>query len=196
MRLLIDSTVLSNFAYTDSIDVLVDTIGDPLLEDLETGAITTGEVESELEDGYEEGYDFLDNALKHLVPNDDVPPSEDHPIHVDYTFTKLPHTLSHEVFEQLDSGEATLLYTSIQYGEDLYESSLIENNAPVPVATDDQDACELAEEYDIPTLGSLSLLAESVKSGQISTDTADDWLESWIEGNGYWSPIDSIDEVL
>lgn len=191
---LIDTVVFSNFAYTNSVETLIDTIHKPM---------TTAKVVSELEDGYADGYDFLENALTHIEPSSQLITSKDHPIRL-HTINEEPSEIPpiQVLYQELDSGEASLLHASIRLDGDSelhkidLDSGLHTSNSRVPVATDDLDARDMAPEFNIPTSGSLGILAKSVKSGEVSLDIADEWLELWIEGNGYRSPIDSIDEIL
>ncbi len=59
-RIILDTTVISNYAVSGSIEYLIDVLPDPR---------TVPAVKEELQQGYEEGYTFLEDALDRLTPS-------------------------------------------------------------------------------------------------------------------------------
>lgn len=194
-ELLIDSTVFSNFAYSDSIDTLLETVDKPQ---------TTHEVIRELQRGQKDGYEFLNRATRLMGEPGRNSTAEDNEIRAavvspDESVWPLQDVSPDEVYEQLDSGEASIICRSIQTFSYLYKSpdSIPDDQIEhTPIATDDRDAREFAEKLNIEKTGSIGILAKAVKDGIITVETADKDLHSWLNGNGYRSPVESIGEVL
>jgi predicted nucleic acid-binding protein len=163
----LDTTVVSNFASTDSIHVLFDAF--------EKVNVPTAVI-SELERGADEGYDFLSEAESKFDPSKHVTSGgEAHLRHG----SKERWTI---IDRELDDGEAEALTVAILNGHIL--------------VTDDSDARRLAEEYDAAYTGSLGVLARAIEQEQIDVETADRWLRTWSEEYGYRSPVESIYDVL
>lgn len=163
----LDTTVVSNFASTDSLHVLFDSF--------EKVTVPVAVV-SELEQGVEEGYEFLAEAKAEFEPSKHV--TSGGKAHL-RRGSKERWTV---IGEELDDGEAEALTIAILNGQLL--------------VTDDSDARKLAERYDAAYTGSIGVLARAVERGQIDAPTADDWLRTWSEEFGYRSPVDSIHDVL
>ena len=64
------------------------------------------------------------------------------------------------------------------------------------LATDDLAAREIADERGIPVTGSIGLLIRLVRRDAFTVDEADAVLERWIEGSRYFSPVESVRELL
>lgn len=163
----LDTTVISNFATTDSLSVLFssfDTVMVPMA------------VVSELERGIEEGYDFLSEALDRIDPSTHVTGGGKAQLR---RGSKERWTI---IERALDSGEAEALTVAILNGALL--------------ATDDSDARRLADEYDVAYTGSIGVLARAIDRELIDVNTADEWLETWTKEYGYRSPVESIHDIL
>jgi Predicted nucleic acid-binding protein, contains PIN domain len=158
----LDATVLSNFASTGTVDVLVDTLDRPA---------TVPAVQTELERGYAQDYDFLDDALARI--GDDI---------TLLGVEERPATGETAIREHLDSGEAEALLGAIKR-----EGTL---------ATDDLAAREMATERGVPVTGSVGLLVVGIHCGEIDAGTANQWLDEWRATRGYYAPVERIEEVL
>lgn len=86
------------------------------------------------------------------------------------------------VYADLDSGETDALIVALQH-EGL-------------LASDDGAARDRAREYRVPVTGSIGILADGVRRNELSLETAEEWLETWVIGNGYYSPVGSVAELL
>lgn len=166
----LDTTVLSNYARTGSIDWLVDAVGIP---------VTVHAVRQELEQGVEEGHEYLGEALEAMAAVDEAPTTETDYVAV-VPLGGLPRTDAPEAMEELDRGEAHALYCAWPEGF---------------LATDDLDARELARRRSVNVTGSIGLLVDGIERGLLSPETADEWLENWREV-GYHSPVESVEELF
>lgn len=129
---------------------------------------TVNAVERELRRGRTEGYTFVERAIDALE--------------AEITVLEADETIVERFSEHVDTGEAEALAAALQ-------SNGI-------IATDDMAARELAREHDIQTTGSVGILADGVQRNELDSETADRWLSTWIQVTGYYSPIDSIEELL
>jgi len=160
----LDATVLSNYASTDTVTWLVTT-----LEDLQT----VPAVRTELEHGYEAGYAYLDHALAVLETRDiGVIETAPEQLQQDYP----------EIEDRLDPGEAEALVAAHTAGGTL--------------VTDDGTARALATDYDVALTGSIGLLVRGVVRDDLTVETADEWLTTWIEERDYYAPIESVTAAL
>lgn len=163
----LDTTVVSNFASTDSLGVR--------FSSFESITVPTAVV-SELERGVDEGHDFLADAKERLDPSKHV--TGGGRAHLRRGSKERWTILRRE----LDDGEAEALTVAILNGQLL--------------VTDDSDARRLAETYDAAYTGSIGVLARAIEQEQIDPETADRWLRTWRDEYGYRSPVDSIRDVL
>lgn len=168
--IVLDTTVLSNYARTGSIDWLVDAIRIP---------VTVRAVRQELEQGVEEGHEYLGEALDAMESVDEAPTTETDCVAV-VPLGGLPRDGAPEAMEELDWGEAHALYCAWPEGF---------------LATDDLDARELARRRSVNVTGSIGLLVEGIERGLLSPETADGWLDDWREA-GYHSPVESVEELF
>lgn len=129
---------------------------------------TVPAVQTELEHGIDEGYTFLERA--------DAALEEELPV-VDLS-TPVPD----EIATALDPGEAEAMHVAQAGGGTL--------------VSDDRDARSLAETEGIPVTGSLGVLVRGIKQDEIDIDTADSWLEHWQQEHEYYSPVESVSELL
>lgn len=130
-------------------------------------------VRAELERGREVGYDYLQNALDALA---------DGTIGLIETAPALLEDDTSDIRERLDRGEAEAFVAARATGG--------------PLVTDDGAARALAAGSDIPLTGSIGLLIRGVVRGELSVETADDWLATWIDERNYYAPVESVTAVL
>ncbi|WP_254538424.1 hypothetical protein [Halomarina litorea] len=160
----LDATVLSNYASTNSVAWLTTT-----LDDLQT----VPAVRTELEQGCEVGYAYLEHAIDVLESGRiGIATTAPEQLQQDYP----------EVQTRLDPGEAEALVAA--------------HTAAGTLVTDDGPARALAADYDIALTGSIGLLVRGVVLEDLTVETADEWLTTWIEERNYYSPIDSVTAVL
>lgn len=122
----LDATVLSNYASTDSVSWLTTT-----LDDLQT----VPAVRTELEQGREVGYAYLEHALD-VLESGRIGVAEATPEQLQQDYPKIQ--------DRLDPGEA--------------ESLVAAHTAGGTLVTDDGPARALAADYDIALTGSIGLL--------------------------------------
>jgi len=160
----LDSTVLSNYASTDSVTWLTTT-----LDDLQT----VPAVRAELEQGCEVGYAYLEHALD-AIESGGIEIAETAPEQLQQEFSELQ--------TRLDPGEAEALVAA--------------HTADGTFVTDDGPARALAADYDVALTGSIGLLVRGVVLEEVTVETADEWLTTWIEDRNYYAPVDSVTAAL
>ena len=64
------------------------------------------------------------------------------------------------------------------------------------LVTDDGPARTLAADYDVVLTGSIGLLVRGVVREELTVETADKWLTTWIEERNYYSPVESVTAAL
>ncbi|RLM32922.1 hypothetical protein [Haloarcula sp. Atlit-120R] len=160
----LDATVLSNYASTDSVSWLTTT-----LDALQT----VPAVRTELEQGREVGYAYLEHALD-VLESGRIGIVETTPEQLQQDYP--------EVQNRLDPGEAEALVAAHTAGGTL--------------VTDDGPARALAADYDVALTGSIGLLVRGVVRYDVSIETADEWLTTWIEERNYYAPVDSVTTAL
>jgi len=168
-RIVFDTTVLSNYARSDGVDWLTEVVSVP---------VTVSTVRDELAQGIDEGHDFLQAAVEALVPIDSVPAEPRDSIAV-VSIPESSRSGSRGFGKDLDPGEARALHCAEPDGV---------------LATDDLDARQLATKRGVEVTGSIGLLAYGVQRGDVSTETADEWLGTW-RSAGYYSPVESVAEL-
>lgn len=163
--LVLDATVLSNFASSASLSWLLSAF---------STVETVPAVQQELRRGVENGYQFLEPAVQ-AIENDQI-----------LVFTAAPELVTQTnysyAYERLDAGEAEAFAVAEQTDETL--------------VTDDLAARRLAEDYGVEKTGSIGLLASGVVRNELSVETADDWIDVWREERDYYSPVESVSQVL
>lgn len=171
---ILDSTVLSNYASSNSVDWLTSTYD---------GLMTVPVVQKEIYKGYKNGKDFLGTALDAMNSSE---------IHIAKNVGEMydRSELRGEYSRTLDEGEAQALFCAglqrVVAGEKIERI----------LATDDLQARKEAKECDIPVTGSIGLLVRGIDDNQISVATADTWLDTWSNKRDFYSPIDEISEIL
>lgn len=168
--IVLDTTVLINFARTDSVDWLAETISIP---------VTVDAVTRELGDGLWEGYESLESVSEYIEYVDGVPEEPVDAICV-VPLDGLPRNDAPVEIEKLDRGEAHALYYAWPDGT---------------LATDDLDARDLAKKGGVHVTGSIGILVDGVERGALSVETADEWLEVWRDA-GYYSPVETVSELV
>lgn len=160
----LDATVLSNYASTDSVSWLTTTL-DALR--------TVPAVRGELEQGREVGYAYLERALD-VLESGRIGIAEITPEQLQQDYSK--------VQTRLDPGEAEALVAAHTAGGTL--------------VTDDGPARALATEYNVALTGSIGLLVRGVVLEELTVETADEWLTTWIDERNYYAPVDSVTAAL
>jgi predicted nucleic acid-binding protein len=160
----LDATVLSNYASTEFITWLTTT-----LDALQT----VPAVRTELEQGREVGYAYLEHALD-VLESGEIGIAETAPEQLQQDYPK--------VQTRLDPGEA--------------ESLVAAHTAGGALVTDDGTARTLAADYDVALTGSIGLLVRGVVLEELTVETADEWLTTWIEERNYYAPVDSVTAAL
>ncbi|QKY20539.1 hypothetical protein B4589_009175 [Halolamina sp. CBA1230] len=160
----LDATVLSNYANTDSVTWLTTT-----LDALQT----VPAVRTELEQGREVGYAYLEHALD-VLDSGGIEIAETAPEQLQQDYPA--------VQTRLDPGEA--------------ESLVAAHTAGGTLVTDDGNARTLAADYDVALTGSIGLLVRGVVLEELTVETADEWLTTWIEERNYYAPVDSVTAAL
>lgn len=161
---ILDATVLSNYASTDSVTWLA-----TILDDLQT----VPAVRTELKQGREVGYAYLEHALD-VLESGRIGIAETAPEQLQQDYP--------EVQIRLDPGEAEALVAAHTAGGTL--------------VTDDGPARTLAADYDIALTGSIGLLVRGVVLKELTVERADEWLTTWIEERNYYAPVDSVTAAL
>lgn len=90
--------------------------------------------------------------------------------------------LEEQLLESLDPGEAQAL--------------AVADVADGVIVTDDGDARTTAKQCGVDLTGSIGLLVRFVDDGQISAETADEYLKRWIDEAGFRSPARDFDVFL
>lgn len=172
-KTVLDATVLSNYATSDSIEYLIDILSRPL---------TVSAVNEELQHGYDDGYEFLENALDYMIFEGSKALNDPNYNRQNYNSILISNVSvkRDEIKRKLEAGEAEALYYALLYGGVL--------------ATDDGDARELAREYDVSVTGSLGLLVKGIKQEEVTVSVANEWLSEW-QSTGYYSPVDDVREL-
>ncbi|MFC6764353.1 hypothetical protein ACFQE6_04645 [Natrinema soli] len=162
--IVLDATVLSNYASTASVTWLT-----TILDDLQTAPA----VRTELEQGHEVGYAYLEHALD-AIESGDVEIAETAPEQLQQDYPG--------ILARLDRGEAEALVAA--------------HTVDGTLVTDDGAARTLAGDYEVALTGSIGLLVRGVVHGDLSIKRADGWLTTWIEERNYYAPVDSVAAVL
>lgn len=158
-----DTTVLSNFAASDSVAFLVSTFSSPM---------SVVAVKEELDRGIRQGRPYLEEAIRCLT-------------WTDQTKTIRVHTVRDRSVREMQD---------VDYGE--RHALAYARDRGWAVATDDMEARSVAETFDVPCTGSLGILVRGIERNEISVEEAESWHTAWIEKNGYYSPVDSVSELI
>ncbi|PSQ31212.1 hypothetical protein BRD16_03530 [Halobacteriales archaeon SW_6_65_46] len=166
----LDTTVLSNYARSESTEWLLQTVPLP---------VTVPAVINEVERGIADGYEFMKAIDEYAIAVSAIP-SESRETLAVITLGSEASTLAERLTTRLDAGEAHALALAIP---------------DEMLATDDQAARTAANDDGIDVTGSLGILADGVSQQACSVATANTWLQTW-EDAGYHAPVESIEELL
>lgn len=159
---ILDATVLSNFASSGTVNQLVVIIDRP---------VTVPAVREKLTRGRGREHEFLEDALEHLEDDIDV-----------VEVQSSGDGTASEIQDRLDAGEADALISAI--------------NEEGILATDDLAARRLASSHGISVTGSVGILVLGIRRDVIDVHSANEWLTTWKETRGYFSPVDRVEEIL
>ncbi|OGC02499.1 hypothetical protein A2V82_02050 [candidate division KSB1 bacterium RBG_16_48_16] len=160
-----NTTVISNFSFVGGLEVL---------EKLFSVVYITPEVREEIIRGLQEGYPFLESALKQIKISRGW-------LRLVAFETEEEQANYYQFCIKLHSGEASCL--------------AIAKNRNWLLLTDDQAARKLAKSSRMELSGTIGILALAAKQEIISVAEADDLLAGMVKGN-YRSPVASISELL
>lgn len=163
-----DTTVLSNFASSESL-YLLDTRYRGL-------AFTTVEVMGELWRGVKAGYSYLESVLQQIETI-----NSEGWIRIMVPNSAAENLLRSEFDQFLDPGEASYLALAI--------------SRQMILVTDDLAARRLAGNRKVPLSGTLGILIALVRQGAFSLKEANAMLAKMIQRN-YRSPVDRLDEFI
>lgn len=162
--LVLDATVVSNFASSSAL---------PWLVEAETRIEVPVTVQREIQRGIDRGFDFLESTDSFFSS-----PT----VSVVETAISTTGDAEPDVRSRLDPGEsAALLRAECANGL---------------LATDDGAARSLARDRELALTGSIGILVPGIESGDLSVERADDWLRTWVRDRGYYSPVESVRELL
>ncbi len=165
-KLILDNTVLSNFAVAGKLDALARLYA--------KGAFTTIEVLEELKRGSEKGYSYLNSAVKVIERGNAW-------LKIAETESAEETRLRLEFDEFLHPGESSCLVYAL--------------SRDMILATDDLAARKLASRRGVKLTGTIGILVHMVRSDLLSLADANDVLSTMI-GDGYLSPCERLDDLL
>lgn len=168
MRVIINNTVLSNFASVGKLD---------LLRRLFKTVYTTNEVHQEILTGIAAGYRFLIEVDKNIS----FGIGENGWIEIKSIGTKEEHLLSDNLRQMLHAGEATCI--------------AVAKFQNLVFLSDDLKAREIAYKKKIKVSGTIGILGHCIRKHIVSLPEADEILKDMIK-KGYRSPIRSLEEIL
>ncbi|NJO83026.1 MAG: DUF3368 domain-containing protein [Blastochloris sp.] len=167
MSIIVNTTVLSNFAAIGQLE---------LLRLLYTELAISTDVYAEIEDGILAGYAYLSTVVAHVQPF--VPTGW-----IMLTSPTAPDELDWMVAlpDRLHRGEASSLAIAAQRGW-LF-------------LTDDRSARRVAQAQGVRISGTLGCLVRAVQQGLVTVETANQWL-AMMQAQGYHAPIDDLRVLL
>ncbi len=166
MKVIANTTIISNFAAVGRLDLLRDLLGEVHI---------STEVYAEIQDGQVEGYDFYGDIESHIRP---LTPGGW--LHLTSLQNDNELRLLNQLPAALHRGEASCLAIAAQRGWALL--------------TDDARARQAAWELGVTLSGTLGILIQAVRAGLISMDKANQLLGQMIQ-LGYRSPYNSLTEL-
>jgi predicted nucleic acid-binding protein len=167
MPVLVDATVLTNFAAIDRLDLL--------REYVEDGRITHA-VYDEVQRGIAAGFAFLQRVEEHLNP-----PHDDGWLRLIDLESEEERTFFERIPDWLKAGEATSLAISRHRGWDFY--------------TDDRRARRFADELGITISGTLGVLVGLVEAGSLTIESANELLVEMVRIARYRSPVTDLRDL-
>jgi len=154
----LDTTVLSNFASIDHVEIIAD-----------LDAICTVPVVSEELRAGVETHPYLEPAVAAL--RDDIPVTE---------ISAAVTNRDEQVRTRLDPGEAQAFALAA-----VHDGRLL---------TDDGDARFFAKNHGVTVVGSVGILLTAIDAGRIDQETANEWLQTWIDDFGYYVPYRTVQQ--
>jgi predicted nucleic acid-binding protein len=161
---ILDTTVLSNFAAVEGLDLL--------RLHFESAYIASA-VYEEVRRGIEDGYSFLTDVDAHIIPL-----SPHGWIRVVLLETNAEAEMLRSLPPELDHGEAVSLAIAKVRGWSFF--------------TDDSDARHAGRDLGVPVGGTLGVLLQLVRSRRITMDEANGLLAQMIAHARYWSPVSDL----
>jgi len=166
MSVIANTTVISNFAAVDRLDVLHSLLGEVHI---------STDVYAEIQDGLSEGFNFYAGIESHIHPLTPggwlrLASMDDEELRL---FSQLP--------EALHRGEASCLAIAAKRGW--------------AFLTDDARARKAAQELKVTHSGTLGVLVQAVKAGLLPSGEANSLLDRMIQA-GYRSPFTTLAELL
>lgn len=163
MNIIANTTLLSNFASVDRLDVLHDLLGRVYI---------SVDVYAEIQDGIAEGYNFYSGIDVHIYPL-----SPEGWLHLASPSGDDELRLFSQLLGPLHRGEASCLAIAAQRGW--------------AFLTDDARARKAARELNVNVSGTLGVLTQAVKADLLPLDDANRLLAQMIQ-LGYYSPYSSL----
>jgi predicted nucleic acid-binding protein len=167
MSKVVNSTVLSNFAAANRLDILHDLTGMLYLP---------SEVYDEIVAGQLAGYAFYDDIEQHIAPL-----SQQGWLHL-VSLAEAELHLMAALPDQLHRGEAACLCVARQRGWDFL--------------SDDRAARRQAEKWNIPVSGTLGILVTAIQQSRLSPDAANAVLRTMIDRANYRTPVTDLRLLL
>jgi len=167
MAVISNTTVISNFSSVDQIG---------LLNRLFNKLYITSQVFDEIRAGFLQGYDFYHNIESIINPF-----SDNGWLHLTSLYTPSEFQTFGKLLSNLHNGEASCLSVAFHRGW--------------MFLSDDKAARNAATKIGVEISGTLGVLLSSVKKHIITLDEGNSMLQTMI-GNGYHSPISSLDDIL
>ncbi len=168
MSLIINTTVISNFAGVGQLDVL---------RQLFAQVYTTLDVFDEIREGLSDGYDFYWGIESLIYPLTDTGW-----IHLVTALTDAEVVLMSRLPPRLHRGEASCIAVAAQ--------------RQWRFLTDDRAARKEAECHGVQVSGTLGCLVQAVRRRVCSLEQANAWLRQMINDGGYRSPVDDLAALL
>lgn len=139
------------------------------LDDVQTAPA----VRAELERGHEFGYTYLEDAID-VLGEGQIEVVEIAPDLIEHDYPSLR--------DRLDPGEA--------------QAFAIAASASGTLVTDDGAARSVAADYQIAFTGSDGLLVRGIVRDELTIETANEWLATWIEDRDFYAPVETVVEAL
>ena len=167
MNVIVNTTVLSNFASVDALK---------LLRSLWSRVYLSDQVLAEVQAGFDQGYSFYTDLEKSVFPFEDSGW---------LWLTALSDTAEFRLFGELR--------TSLHDGE--ASSIAIAKHRQWTFLSDDKAARQTCRSLSVPVTGTIGVLLALVKHHHIGLADAN-LLLSRMKATGYYSPVDSLSQLL
>lgn len=168
MKYIFDNTVLSNFLLINQMDLLKSLY--------QRCAWTSIQVVDEIKKGINEGHSWLTVAEKHLAT---ITPNGW--LNVLNLETPEENRFYLQFRQSLDPGEASCLSLAITRN--------------LVLAIDDKAGRRLGLQYKVSLTGTVGILVRGIREKYLTPSTANRLLKEMIR-NGYYSPVENLDELI